>query len=94
MTLSLFDRKSSWEEAQAHCESLHKTLLQFTMSMYLDIRAFHYSMGEDFRELMFLGLSKNEKVRVNANHRQDLRRSTKYSNGASTYAIYCRILIG
>ena len=66
MTLSLFDRKSSWEEAQAHCESLHKTLLQFTMSMYLDIRAFHYSMGEDFRELMFLGLSKNEKVRVNA----------------------------
>ena len=41
------------------------TLLQFDQLINLDIRALHYSMAEDFREMMFLGLSKNKKVGVN-----------------------------
>ena len=52
-------------------------------------------MGEDFRELMFLGLSKNMKVCANAIYKQQgLCRLTETAKGAFTYAIYCRILTG
>ena len=56
----------SWEEAQTHCQSLNMTLLQFDdFDHDLDITALHYSMAEDAREILFLGLSKNKQVGTN-----------------------------
>ena len=64
--LCLFKRTLSWIEAQFHCQSLNMTLFQYGKVVTdRHIRAQHYLMAQDFREVMFLGLTRNKQVCMN-----------------------------
>ena len=58
------NRMVSWSEAQEHCQSFNATLFQFDGEA-ISIQRLHYNMAEDFREVMFLGLTRNNKVCLN-----------------------------
>ena len=65
INMFISNRLFSWAEAQLDCQSHNMTLLQFDQIRDLNINEFHYSMAEDFQEIMFLGLKMNRKVRTN-----------------------------
>ena len=60
------NRTTSWSEAQRHCQSFNMTLFQFDEidSDFL-IQRLHYNMAHNFRDVMFLGLTRNNKVCLN-----------------------------
>ena len=59
------NRLVSWTEAQRDCQSHNMTLLQFNKIHDFNIRHFHFSMAEDFSEIMFLGLRMSRVVCTN-----------------------------
>ena len=64
--LCLLNRTLSWIEAEFHCQSHNMTLFQYGKGAFdRHIRAQHHLMAQDFREVMFLGLTRNIQVCMN-----------------------------
>ena len=55
-------RNVSWLEAQHHCRSRNMSLFQYDKTHDLDIQYLHYSTAQDFGEVTFVGLTRNDKV--------------------------------
>ena len=57
---------TSWSEAQRHCQSVNATLSQSDeIDQDFLTQARFYNMAQNFREVMFLGLTRNNKVCLN-----------------------------
>ena len=57
-----FNRNASWLQAQIQCESQNASLMRLDYFRDTWIRDIHFTLAEDFGEIMFLGMQKNEEV--------------------------------